>query len=47
MSADKGSSNPNMDMEAHEETYHSFIRFAQIGTAVVVAILAGMALFLV
>ncbi len=46
MGVDPSGSNPNMDMQAHQQTYNLFIRLTQIGIAVVVLILVGMAVFL-
>ncbi|MDX2265675.1 MAG: aa3-type cytochrome c oxidase subunit IV [Hyphomicrobiales bacterium] len=46
MSVDMDGGNPNMDYEAHKGTYAFFIKLVKYGTAAVVAILIGMAVFL-
>jgi hypothetical protein len=46
MAVDTSGSNPNMDMQAHEYTYHSFVRFSQFFIAFAVILLVGMAIFL-
>lgn len=38
-----GRYSPDMDEAAHEQTYEGFIRFAEIGTAFVIAIVLGLA----
>ncbi len=46
MSIDTSKGHPAMDYPEHERTYSGFIKGTIIGTVGVIAILAGMALFL-
>lgn len=46
MSVDTSQGNENMDYAAHEATYHLFISLVKYGSAAVIVILIGMALFL-
>jgi hypothetical protein len=46
MAVDTSGSNPNMDMQAHEYTYRTFIRFFQFFIAFLAILLIGMAIFL-
>jgi hypothetical protein len=38
-----GGYSPEMDARAHEATYHGFVRFAEIGTAVVLCHMLALA----
>lgn len=47
MSVDMEGGNPHMDYEGHKGTYAFFGKLVKIGSAVVIAILVGMFIFLV
>ena len=47
MDLDTNRGNPNMDYDAHNETYARFLRFTKFGIIFLVLLLAGMKFFLV
>lgn len=47
MKIDTSKGNPSMDYAQHVDTYENFVRLSKYGTVIVIAILAGMSLFLV
>jgi hypothetical protein len=38
---------PDIELERHKRTWHGFTQFLKIGSAIVIIVLAGMAIFLV
>ncbi len=47
MGIDTSKGHPAMDYEEHTRTYDGFVKVTAISTAAVIAVLVGMALFLV